>query len=329
MKKLSAALCCALLASMLCACGKADAPQLVAHDPTPTATPVPQEIKEQLKAEENAQLSGRTVFVEGEELETWLVGEEECLKEGEKFTPLSETGMGLFEDEESGRRYLSASLSDWEIPENLSIPVIRYYGVCDYEDHSAVEVAQFRQELNWLLENGYTPIFFEDLQNLEGIEKPVIITFELCREHDYSTVLPVIQELGVKISLFPVVEKIGKSGYLNEEQLAEMSASGLVMVECGAMTSKSLEGRSSEALLSEISGPRAVIAGITGIVPIVYSFPESYFNDELCEQVSQYYKFAVAGSGASSWNSSDSPFGIKRIRTERWEALTSFSQKFE
>ena len=75
------------------------------------------------------------------------------------------------------------------------VPVLMYHAVgddCLGEEHLFVRPAELEQQLQYLSENGYETIFFEDLAHLERYEKPVILTFDDGYDDNYTLLLPLL-----------------------------------------------------------------------------------------------------------------------------------------
>ena len=81
------------------------------------------------------------------------------------------------------------------------VPVLMYHAVgddCWGEEHLFDRPAELEQQLQYLSENGYETIFFEDLAHLERYEKPVILTFDDGYDDNYTLLLPLLQKYHMK-----------------------------------------------------------------------------------------------------------------------------------
>lgn len=59
-----------------------------------------------------------------------------------------------------------------------------------------------RQQLQYLWDNGYEPIFFSDLTHLEDYDKPVLLTFDDGYIGNYTELYPLLQEYNMKATIF-------------------------------------------------------------------------------------------------------------------------------
>jgi len=92
-----------------------------------------------------------------------------------------ETNCTVLADPEANSVYLTTAAGQWKIPEGYSVPTLMYHGVSDNMwgmTELFVKPAEMEKQIKYLVENGYTPIWFEDLVHVDQIEKPVILTYD-------------------------------------------------------------------------------------------------------------------------------------------------------
>ncbi|MCZ7667599.1 MAG: polysaccharide deacetylase family protein [Chloroflexi bacterium] len=123
----------------------------------------------------------------------------------------------------------------------LRVPILMYHYISVppadadiYRQDLSVTPENFRQQMAYLAENGYTPI---DLYQLSAAitaktdlpDKPVILTFDDGYLDNYENAFPVLQEFGFPGTFFIITDYAdqGAAGYANWEQLAEMAAAGM------------------------------------------------------------------------------------------------------
>jgi hypothetical protein len=138
--------------------------------------------------------SGRTVLYEGRFLHTYCIGDDPTLMVRpanlgilgtEEYIPLLETvealGYPLWEDDTDGTIYITPSAKAFAIPEDVNVPVLMYHAVSDNMwgiQELFVSPKEMEKQLAYLVDNGYDPIWFEDLAHVEDYDKPVILTFD-------------------------------------------------------------------------------------------------------------------------------------------------------
>ena len=87
------------------------------------------------------------------------------------------------------------------------------------------------EQLRYLVDNGYEPIWFSDLAELEQYEKPVILTFDDGYDDNYTELLPLLRKYNVKATVFMIADAMGMQHKMTEEQVREMADSGLVSIQ--------------------------------------------------------------------------------------------------
>ena len=130
--------------------------------------------------------------------------------------------------------------------ENIKIPILLYHDFVltvpnsDPDKFNYINTPEsFEENIKVLLENGYTFISFNELNNansgkIDFPEKPILLTMDDGYLSNYEYVFPIIKKYNIKISIFIVTDKIGKEidgkKYLSWEQCQEMQESGLVEI---------------------------------------------------------------------------------------------------
>lgn len=112
----------------------------------------------------------------------------------------------------------------------VRVPVLMYHAVgddCWGEESLFVKPEELEKQLQYLSENGYETIFFEDLSHIEQYEKPVLLTFDDGYDDNAETLLPLLQKYGMKATIFLIAGDVGKPHKLTRAQLAELVQSGL------------------------------------------------------------------------------------------------------
>ena len=129
---------------------------------------------------------------------------------------------------------------------NVKVPILLYHDFVttvpdnDSDNFSYINTPQsFEENIKVLLENGYTIISFQELNDANNgkiklPEKHILITFDDGYYSNYEYIFPILKKYNVKASIFIVTDNIGKEvdgkKYLSWEQCKEMQDSGLVEI---------------------------------------------------------------------------------------------------
>lgn len=74
-----------------------------------------------------------------------------------------------------------------------------------------VRPSELENHLQYLADNGYETIFFDDLSHLEDYEKPVILTFDDGYDDNYTELYPLLQKYQAKATIFVIPRDLGKA----------------------------------------------------------------------------------------------------------------------
>lgn len=239
---------------------------------------------------------------------------------------LSGFDLHRLEDEEANCIYYTSYPEAEEIPEGVELPVMMYHAVSDNcwgIEELFVSPSSLREQLEGLQRNGYTTLWFEDLPYANRVEKPVVLTFDDGYEDNYTELFPIIQEYNVKVTIFLITGSIGTENYLNEDQIREMAASGLVSFQSHTVSHPRLTGLSAGEREEELWNAKLEVARITGKEPFVFCYPYGSSNNAVVEAVGQYYEFGLLMSG-DTYVTGEDPLRINRKYVARSTDIESF-----
>lgn len=206
-------------------------------------------------------------------------------------------------------------------PEPEGFPILEYHMVQQEDPKDAyaynVPVEDFQQQLDYLQEQGYTTISIRDyLRAKKGLlqlpEKPVILTFDDGYESNYKELLPILEERGLKATIFMVTNDIGKDGYLSWQQLKDMEKRG---IEIGSHTANHLPltGMSLDEAREEVKLSKLLMEwnGMKTIYTL--SYPNGKYTTDL-EQMLKEEEYLAAVTGDAGLNTFDTDlYQLQRI----------------
>ncbi len=251
---------------------------------------------------------------------------------GEEYLPwprlMEEIDCPTLTDPEDGTVYLSPRGS-YEIPEDRRAAVLMYHAVGEKPWGLVtlfVRPTELEEQIGYLLENGFDPIWFSDLSHIDDYDKPVILTFDDGYDNNYTALYPILQKYGVKATIFVITGKVDTDRYLTREQIREMASSGLVAIESHTVTHPDLTTLSEEELEYEYGQSRLEIARMTGRVPTVVCYPSGESNALARGVAAEYYKLGVRMDGGV-WDTSSDPMRVNRFYVPRDLTLARFRGK--
>ena len=228
---------------------------------------------------------------------------------------------------DGGTIYMTAAQTD--LPKGVRLPILMYHAVTDEpwtrNTGLFVRPSEFEAQLRWLLEHGYEPITFEDLNDLSSYEKPVLLTFDDGYEDNFTTVLPLLREYGARATFFVVPQQVYSEHCMNEDMLREAAASGLVSIQSHTLSHPDLRELSAAETQREYAEANLRIARITGKLPVALAYPSGRNNRQAREIAANYYDFAVVMGGDSPVTGRTDPMRWARIYVYRGMRLSEFA----
>ena len=223
-------------------------------------------------------------------------------------------------DAETGAGYLSPAVDTSLLPAGRSVPVLMYHAVADDPwgwEGLFMTPEGMRSHLQWLLDNGYDPIFFSDLAHIDDYDRPVILTFDDGYNDNYTELLPILQEFGAKATVFVIAGNVDVNpNFMTSEQVKALADSGLVDIQSHTVNHMELASLTEEQQLTELRDSQLMLARITGKVPYVISYPAGKYNDTTLRLGPEYYDFGVK-SRDGLWTVGDNFFTVDRFPVYR------------
>lgn len=230
-------------------------------------------------------------------------------------------------DEQDGTTYISPSARSFEIPQGVNVPVLMYHAVSDNcwgIEELFVSPSRMEDQLAYLVENGYDPIWFEDLAHVEDYDKPVILTFDDGYDDNYTELFPLLQKYGVKATVFVIAGSVGNNHKATAEQIREMSDSGLVSIQSHTYNHGYLDEMDEATQDYELGETQRCLTRLTGKIPKILCYPTGRFNDLTVEVAQRYYDFGIKMVGGL-YNTSDNPYYVNRYYISRYTDIYTFA----
>lgn len=272
---------------------------------------------------------GETDYLPAEALPVQPPNVEAREENGASYVPLNETveSLGLRRGmSPSGTGYTAKEVWLSPVTPSVDVPILMYHAVSDdcwgYEE-LFVSPANMEAQLQYLTENGFDPIWFEDLSHLSDYDKPVLLTFDDGYDDNYTELFPLLEQYNVKATIFVIGNAMGTAHKMTADQVRELSQSGLVSIQSHTQTHRKLGTLSDAEQLTEMTQSKDAIAAITGQVPYVLCYPEGSYNAKTLELAAQHYAFGLKMNG-NLYNTDHGAYEINRFYVSRYTDINQF-----
>lgn len=214
-----------------------------------------------------------------------------------------------------------------------TVPIFMYHFLLDdygtYPDvENFMKPSTFEEQLKYITENGYEPIFMREIEDLENYEKPICLTVDDVFIYFYENGFPLIKKYNVKVTLCIIYEYINGENYLTTEQIKEMLDSGLVTIESHTMSHKELTTLSTEEKRRQIIKSKENLEKDFGIEVTTLCYPVGDYNNEVINIAKEAgYKYGIAMTGGTYYSYiHDNLYAIPRIYANRSMTLNEFAR---
>ena len=209
------------------------------------------------------------------------------------------------------------------------IPIFMYHGVSDNVWGNAslfVSPSDFEQQMKYLSENGYTPIFMHEIEHLDSsVQKPVVITFDDGNLDVYQEAYPILKKYNIKATVF-IISGYGDGVYsMTHDQAKELSDSGLISIQSHTVSHEKLANLSESEIEEQLRDSKNTLEQLTGKSVHTVAYPIGSYDKRVIEIAKKYYQYGVLMGGGTAYIHPDmSDFEIKRIGIFRNDSLSYF-----
>ncbi|MEK5389683.1 polysaccharide deacetylase family protein [Margalitia sp. FSL K6-0131] len=217
-----------------------------------------------------------------------------------------------------------------------NIPILMYHQIGDNphpnEYGRYVTEQNFKEQMEYLKAAGYTPINFDEIENIKNIQKPIIITFDDGFE-DNIVAYDILKDLrdetyNPKATFFIIGSRMDENNYLSLEQIKEISSSGIISIQAHTMTHPFFndgENAGNIDLVKEIKEIKLLLEDITGKKVSAIAYPYGSYNNTVMNEVKKYYDFAVTTKPGIA-NTNNNHYELQRVRVSFSTTLEEFKK---
>lgn len=180
------------------------------------------------------------------------------------------------------------------------VPILMYHAIDEYKGEGLKELfvtpANFEAQMRYLKDNGYTLLTFERWDEINKVNKPILVTFDDGMKNNLNA-FRILQELKDDKFLptateYVIASYIDSGDYrLSSSDIKEMVNSGIFSVQSHTMSHADLPKITNYK--EELYASKEKIEQITGKPVIAIAYPYGHFNNQVVEETKKYYQFAT------------------------------------
>ena len=220
--------------------------------------------------------------------------------------------------------------------EETKVPIIMFHYVREVDRSKdflgynlSISPQKFEEQLKYLKNKGYSTIHLKDLRRKKIQKKSVILTFDDGTEDFYTTALPLLTKYGFKASNAIISGKIGKKGYMTEEQIKESISSGTEIISHTA-DHHDLSRLSRKMISEQILESRKILEAKFDIKIESFCYPVGKYNETVLEVLREenYLTGITVNYGVADLSKNDFLL-LPRIRMDNRYGLKRLKQVLE
>lgn len=218
---------------------------------------------------------------------------------------------------------ISAGIFFYSIKDKYVVPILMYHSVdtvTESRNKLKITVQTFRKQMQFLKAHKYNILPLNKLVLLIKEKKiipknTVVITFDDGMENNFIFAYPVIKEFKIPVTIFLIVDEIGKFERLTLTQIKEMQDSGLVNFGSHSLGPEPLVNiKSDEEIKRQIFDSRKILEDKLGVKVNLFSYPEGFFNDKIKKMVIDAGYIGAVATIPGLGFANDDIFVLKRLR---------------
>ncbi len=220
----------------------------------------------------------------------------------------------------------------------IAVPILMYHYVSVppedadvYRRDLSVTPTNFRAQMAFLAERGYTVIGLDDLNlalrwGAPLPPNPVVLTFDDGYADAYHVVFPILREFGYTGTFFVITRRLdeGHPAYLTWTQAREMAQAGM-SIESHTTDHFDLRGRDSAFLIDQIQGSIERIEAHTGRRPRFFCYPSGRWDRGAVEGLASLGIWAAVTTEGGIEHTSDATLLLRRVRISGDTDLGTFA----
>lgn len=213
------------------------------------------------------------------------------------------------------------------------IPVLMYHSI-DYEEGNELRVPKekFKEQMQYLKDNGYTTLTFNELygflvNNKPVPEKSVVITFDDGYEDNYQNAYPILKEFGFYATIFVITNTVdNEKPFLTSGQLKEMEQNG-IDIESHTLAHDELNKLPYDKQVTTLKGAKEYIEKTLNKKAKYIAYPFGKWNEDTIKALKDT-GYDMAFTTIGGWSDKDQGiFTLHRVYISSKHDINEFKRR--
>jgi len=209
-------------------------------------------------------------------------------------------------------------------PQSKKIPILMYHYVEINQDKRDflrdglnTNPYVFEKQIQTFKNAGYEFIWPSEIPMAmadTSSKKYVVFTFDDGYETFYLQTYPIIKKYKIKVTNYIIADVIGKTNYMNKNQIEKIYADGFLEIGSHSLTHPNLTSLSRTEVIRQVADSKKKLENIFGTKVNSFCYPYGFFNSDVASLVKDAGYTNATTTKLGSVVSADSMFTIHRIR---------------
>lgn len=182
---------------------------------------------------------------------------------------------------------------------NLEIPIFMYHHV-DFSNpdqktasYLAVSLKKLQAQLDLIQKLGYTATNFQNIENGEIPEKPIILTFDDAYDDFYTKAFPELKKRNMTAVVYLPSNKLDTKGYMTLAQVKELRSNN-IEIGSHSLNHADLGSLDEENLRKEIFDSKYFLEKLTDKKVLSFCYPYGIYNSRVRDLLKEAgYKYGL------------------------------------
>ncbi|MDD3295968.1 MAG: polysaccharide deacetylase family protein [Candidatus Omnitrophica bacterium] len=223
---------------------------------------------------------------------------------------------------------------------NYATPILVYHSLDGKraENYAAVDIKVFRRQMEFIKRNSYKVISLDRycrlLRSGEAVpRRSLIITFDDGYKDNLEGI-KTLKESEFPATIFIIVDKVGKEGYLSEEDIKSFLGNSQISIGSHTLTHAYLPGATVSELKKEIAFSKEILEKNFPQTVSAIAYPVGGFDERVLREA-EAAGYLCACSTNRGFSKRINPFALRRIKITNsdgefslWAKLSGFYNVF-